>query len=220
MSDGYYLYPTIADDTVVFVSEDDLWTVPASGGIARRLTSNLAQATRPSLSLDGNQLAFIGREEGQAEIYLMTAAGGQARRLTYLGSSLCYTAGWTAEDEIIFASNAGQPFPELLYLYKLDLNGGQPEQIAIGPARAISYGPQGSLVIGRNTGDPARWKRYRGGTAGQIWIDAQGEGNYQPLIELKGNLASPMWIDERIYFLSDHEGIGNLYSCTTSGEDL
>jgi len=220
MSSGYYLYPTIAKDTIVFESEDDLWTVPAAGGIARRLTSNLALATRPWLSPNGEQLAFIGREEGQLEVYLMPAMGGQAQRLTYMGGSLCSTAGWTSDGKIVFATNAAQPFPELLHLYTLSVGDNQPEPINIGPARAISYGPGGSQVIGRNTGDPARWKRYQGGTAGQVWIDEQGDGNFRVLIDLKGNLASPIWLGERVYFLSDHEGVGNLYSCLPSGEDL
>jgi tricorn protease len=220
MTPGYYLYPTIAHDSVVFVCEDDLWTVPAEGGIARRLTSNLAQALRPSLSPDGKQLAFVGREEGQWEIYLMPALGGPARRLTYLGGSLCHTAGWTSDGKIVFASNAAQPFEDLLWLYTLDPSGGEPARIDIGPAHTISFGPDGGRVIGRNTGDPARWKRYRGGTAGQIWVDPQGDGSFQPMIQLKGNLTSPRWLGERIYFLSDHEGIGNLYSCLPSGADL
>lgn len=220
MSAGYYFFPTIANDTVVFASEDDLWSVPASGGVARRLTSNLARVTYPSLSPDGTQLAFVGYEEGQPDVYVMPSIGGQARRLSFMGGGLFQTVGWSPEGKIIFAANSGQPFRYMIYLYTLSPQGGQPERINLGPARTISYGPQGGIVLGRNTGDPARWKRYRGGTAGQLWIDPQGTGVFHPLIQLDGNLASPMWLGERIYFLSDHEGVGNLYSCLPSGEDL
>ncbi len=83
---------------------------------------------------------------------------------------------------------------------------------------SISYGPQGGTVIGRNTTDIARWKRYRGGTAGELWVEAGQE--WRRLITLGGNRALPLWLGERIYFISDHEGIGNLYSCTPQGEDL
>ena len=228
MPSGYYRFPTIHSDIVVFACEDDLWSVPASGGIARRLTSNLGEVTRPFLSSDGTQLAFVGREEGQAEIYVMPAQGGRARRLTYLGGSFCQTAAWTPDGKIVFANNAGQPFMSLLYLHTLDIEGSPPERLNLGPARSIAYGPAGGIVIGRNTGDPARWKRYRGGTAGQLWIDEIGGGAFRPLFGWgssltaipTGNFASPMWIGSRIYFLSDHEGIGNLYSCLPSGDDL
>lgn len=225
MPSGYYRFPTIHADTMVFACEDDLWQVEAGGGVPRRLTSSLGEASRPSLSPDGRLLAYVGREEGQAEIYLMPAEGGPARRLTFMGGSQCLTAGWSGDGKILFANNAGQPFPSLLHLYAVDPAPGEqagqaPERLNFGPARAISFGPNGAKVIGRNTGDPARWKRYRGGTVGQLWVDANGDGEFQQLLALGGNTTSPLWLGERIYFISDHEGIGNIYSCQPDGGNL
>ena len=70
---GYYRFPTIQGDTIVFVSEDDLWAVPADGGVARRLTANLGAVSFPQLSPDGKTIAFTGRDEGHNEIYTMPA---------------------------------------------------------------------------------------------------------------------------------------------------
>ena len=225
MPEGYYRFPTIYQDTIVFVSEDDLWTVPVSGGIARRLTSNLGEVSRPWLSPDGSQLAFVGREEGRPEIYLMPSMGGPARRLTYLGGTNTVTTGWTPDGKIIFASNAGHWYLRFTHLYLVDEEATTPQRLNYGLARTIAYGPNGGIAIGRNTEDPARWKRYRGGTAGQIWIDEIGDGNFHSLLNINSNLTSPIWLGQpntpgRIYFISDHEGIGNLYSVLPSGYDL
>lgn len=214
---GYYRFPAIHGDGIVFVAEDDLWRVPAAGGIARRLTANLGAVTHPFFSGDGAWLAFVGREEGHPEVYLVSASGGPARRLTFLGSGAA-VLGWH-DGKIVFASNAGQPFPHDLWLHTVDTEGNDPQKLELGPARSVSWGPRG-MVIGRNTGDPARWKRYRGGTAGELWLDEDGSGEFHRLIELKGNLACPMWIGERVFFLSDHEGIGNIYSCLPDGDDV
>jgi tricorn protease len=214
---GYYRYPTICGDKIVFVAEDDLWLVQATGGSARRLTANLGAVTHPCLSPDGEWLAFVGREEGHSEVYLVPSTGGPAKRLTYLGSN-SVVAGWH-EQEIVFACDAGQPFRFQFWLYTVDVTGSEPRQLGFGPARNASWGESG-VVIGRNTGDPARWKRYRGGTAGEIWIDEQGSGEFRRLIELEGNLANPMWLGQRVYFISDHNGVGNVYSCLPNGQDL
>jgi len=217
---GYYRFPTIHEEAVVFVCEDDLWTVPASGGVARRLTSNPGQASTPALSPDGTLLAFTGRDEGHPEVYVMPAEGGPAKRLTFLGAQT-RVVGWSPDGrEILFASNAGQPFTRLFYLYALPRAGGEPRRLPTGPAMSISYGPHGGMVIGRNTTDLARWKRYRGGLTGDLWIDPDGRGEWRRLIQLEGNVALPLWVGERIYFVSDHEGVGNLYSCLPTGEDL
>src|SRR3982751_356363 len=130
---GYYRFPTIHGDAVVFTSEDDLWAVPAAGGVARRLTSGLGAASHPALSPDGRWLAFSGREEGPAEVYLMPAEGGPARRLTHAGVE-CLVAGWTPDGRIVYFSTAGQPFRGLGRLFAVDVNGGPPEELPVGPA--------------------------------------------------------------------------------------
>lgn len=231
MTAGYYRFPTIQGDSIVFVSEDDLWSVPVAGGIARRLTSNLGEVTYPMLSPDGELLAFVGREEGAAEVYVMPAAGGSARRLTYQ-SNLPRVVGWTADSKsIIFTSSYGQPHSSEMVLFTVDANSrnGDVTELPYGGARTISFGPGNRVVLGRNTGDPARWKRYRGGTAGHLWIDADGDGNFVRFLpNLQGNIASPIWLTNptvagdlgRVYFVSDHEGVGNLYSSKPDGSDL
>src|SRR5216684_5465948 len=219
-SQGYVRFPTIHQDRIIFVAEDDLWLVSSEGGRAERLTAGVGEVSYPHFSPDGELLAFVGREEGPSEIYVMPALGGVAQRLTFQ-SALCRVAGWSlAGDVILYASNAGQSLHHQYVIYAISPQGGQPSQVPVGKANAISYGPGGGVVIGRNTSEPARWKRYRGGTAGYLWCDATDSGIFQRLLQLNGNIANPCWVGERIYFLSDHEGVGNIYSCTPFGEDV
>ena len=215
---GYYRSPTICQDTIVFVCEDDLWTVPVEGGVARRLTSNLGAAGSPRLSPDGEQLAFAGREEGPSEVYSMPALGGEAKRLTYQGSNVSIV-GWDTDGKhILYSSGAGLAFDP--WIWKVSAEGGEPQRLPYGPANHIDFSDAGGVIIGRLTREPARWKRYRGGTAGQLWIDVEGDGQFQPLAPVDSNFTTPMWVGERIYFISDHEGVGNIYSCLPTGEDV
>ncbi|MFC4587737.1 S41 family peptidase [Sphaerisporangium corydalis] len=215
---AYLRFPTIFGEVVVFAAEDDLWMVSADGGRAFRLTAGVAEAGYPRFSPDGTQIAFVGREEGPEEVYVMPADGGAGRRMTYDGAT-CTVTGWDPTGAVIYASDEGQPFGRRKWLHRLD-PGGASERLPHGPANSISYGPGGGVVLGRNTADPARWKRYRGGTVGDLWVDPEGGGEFGRLVSLPGNLASPCWVGGRIYFLSDHEGIGNVYSCTPEGTGL
>ncbi len=192
-----------------------------------RLTSNLGEIEFPLLSPQGNRIAFIARDEGVPDIHVMDASGGNVRRLTYQGRNLQVVA-WSRDGQwIYYVTNADQPFRRALILNRVRWTEDTPhvEPVTLGRADSIGFGPDGGTVLGRNTGDPARWKRYLGGTAGQLWISPTAHAPFVPLLpNLPGNLASPMWIAtptvNRIFFLSDHEGIGNLYSCLPSGEDL
>jgi tricorn protease len=217
---GYYRHPTLHGESVVFVCEDDLWTVHASGGVARRLTASPAQVAFPLYSPDGRRVAFAGRDEGPTEVHVLDAEGGPPRRLTWVGCTSQPVAWRPDGSGVVFASDWREPF-RVPWLHDVPLDGGPVERLPFGPARSLAREPGGpGLVLGRNTGDPARWKRYRGGTAGTLWIDRAGRGAFTPLLRLGGNLASPLWIGKRIWFLSDHEGHGNLYSVTPAGQDL
>lgn len=213
---GYLRQPTLALDTIVFVYDDDLWSVPAAGGTARRLTAGVGEPSTPCLSPDGRWIAYVGRDEQHPEVYVMAAEGGPARRLTYLGPDVM-VRGWTRDGQILFVTTHGQPFFRNYRAYTIDPAGGLPQVLPLGQVNHLAFGPGNARVIGRNTADPARWKRYRGGTAGHLWIDAQGTGEYHRMTQLQGNISSPMWIGDRVYFLSDFEGVGNLYSCLPDG---
>lgn len=217
---GYLRFPTIAGEKIVFTCEDDLWSVPVDGGDARRLTAGVSEASRPRLSPDGRMVAFVGADDGPTELYVMPTAGGRATRLTYQAAR-CLTVGWhPATGEIIYASTGDQSAGFGLRLFAVSPYGGPTRLLRPGMADAITFGQDGNVVVGRNTADPARWKRYRGGLVGELYTSSTVDGPLTPLLSLPGNLANPCWVGDRIFFISDHEGVGNVYSCRPDGTEL
>lgn len=217
-TEGYYRNPTVWKNKVVFVADDDLWTVSLEGGRAERLTPSIGEANDPAFSPDGQWIAFTATYEGHSEVYAMPAEGGETQRLTYVaeGSTV---VGWKSNTEIIFSSTKSHPF-RLRSLYQVNLQSGKVDRLPCGPSNFISYNPEGKgSVIQRHGHGYVSWKRYKGGTAGELWIDPKGEGEFKKLIPIKGNALRPLWIQNRIYFISDHQGHGNVYSCSPEGED-
>lgn len=219
MHAAYLRQPTLCGDAVVFVADDDLWRVDVGGGAAQRLTAGLGEPGTPCLSPDGRWIAYTGRDEQHPEVWLMPAEGGPARRLTWLAADTS-VRGWTPDGQILFSSNHGQPFFRNVHAFSVPVEGGLPQPLRLGQVNHLAFGPEGQRVIGRNTLDPARWKRYRGGTAGHLWVDASGSGEFRRMSELPGNLTSPMWLGGQVWFLGDGEGVGNLYSVNADGSDL
>ncbi len=217
--EGYYQFPTLSGDHVVFVSEGDLWRVSTAGGTAEKLTGDLGSVYDPYFSPDGRLIAFTGTQEGHRDVYVTDANGGLPRRLTFYdhGTSVL---GWTPEGRIVFKSNFETPFPQIHHLYTLSPSGGEPQKLPTGAANDVAFGPGGRLVIQRHGYGYVSWKKYRGGTAGELWINTSATGEFEKLLSLDSNTLSPLWIRDRIYFLSDHEGHGQIYSCTEGGEDL
>jgi tricorn protease len=222
---GYYRFPALHKNTVVFVSEDDLWKTTLDGGPATRLTSGLGQCSYPAISEDGLQIAFIGRDEGEPEVFVMPVQGGSPKRITYLGATDTRILGWQ-NNEIVFTTNARQAFAKFLEPHTIKPGEAYPKSLNIGHGMSISFHKK-IIALGRNSGDAARWKRYRGGTAGEIWVDTSGNGKYELVSRkfgVKGNFVSPVLIEHnnntRLYFVSDHDGIANIYSTTLKGTDL
>ncbi len=174
----------------------------------------------PHFSPDGRLLAFASAEEGYNEVYVMPAEGGDLKRLTYLGA-LSIPCGWLDAETVLFRSTAYEAH-NVTGVCSVGATGGLPQPLRLGPASSLALAETGQAVLARSgwRGDPSYWKRYRGGTAGKLWIAPALDGEFKPMIRLDGNLARPLWAGGRVYFVSDHEGVGNLYSCTPEGEDL
>ena len=193
ISQGYFRFPAVFQNRVVFTSEDDLWEVPLEGGAARRLTAGRGSFSRPHFSLDGQWLAFASAEEGYNEVYVMPAQGGDLRRLTYLGG-ISMPCGWLDAETVLFRSTAYEAH-NVPGMCLVDMAGGCPRPLGLGPASSLVLSETGQTVLARTgwRAEPSHWKRYRGGTAGKLWIAPALDGEYKPLIQLNGNLAGPLW---------------------------
>ncbi|MGE3273124.1 MAG: peptidase, partial [Chloroflexota bacterium] len=131
---GYPRFPTIHQDTVVFASEDDLWIASTNGASAARLTAGVGEASHPRLSPDGTKVAFVGREEGPAEVYVLPTEGGEARRLTFQAAQRVTVVGWSKDGSgILYASSAEHPLRGENRLWEVSVDGGLPQLLPYGP---------------------------------------------------------------------------------------
>ena len=212
----YVRQPAIAGNVIVFASEDDLWSVSADGGIPRRLTSGRGVSSGPRISPDGRHVAFVGTEEGVTDVYAMPIDGGPPRRLTWLAGATT-VAGFLPDGRVVISTDALSPFFRDNRLFAVPIGGGCPERLAYGVGVAVSIAADGKVALCRYADDLARWKRYRGGRAGVLWVD-DGTG-FRRLLDVGAQQVCPMWIGDRVYFLSDHDVHGNLWSSRVDGSD-
>ncbi|MBD8045002.1 PDZ domain-containing protein [Arthrobacter sp. Sa2BUA2] len=225
-STPYLRYPDLHGDRVAFVAEDDVWVAPLSGGRAWRVSSLQLPARNPKFSPDGSRIAWTVVQGGAPEVVTADTEGGDFRQLTFWGNQNTRVRGFSPAGKVIATSPFEFEDFRLRWAYEVPLDGSSPVRLPYGPLDTLAEGPalgdERPLVIGSVLSrEPARWKRYRGGTAGKLWIDADGNGEFTRLVpELDGNLAYPMWVQGRIAFFSDHEGYGNIYSVTPQGTGL
>lgn len=227
---SYLRFPHLHEDLLCFAAEDDLWVAPLAPegetpGRAWRVTVDRTRVSHPRFSPDGTRIAYTTWRSLDPEIHLAPVDGGPARRLTYWGSTDARVCGWTppcadTAAQILAVSSHRQPFSYFSWAYGVPTDGSPGGRLPWGPVSDIAVGEidgerRTLLLTGKPPHEPAAWKRYRGGAMGRLWLHGE-----RLLPDIGGHLESPMFVGGRIAFLSDHEGVGNLYSCRPDGGDL
>ena len=215
---GYYRQPDIVGDHLVFNAEGDLWRVSSQGGAAQRLTSHPGQEAWPTISPDGEWIAFSASYEGAADAYVMPFAGGTPKRISWDGAR---PVGWTPEGHVIVRTSKYSGLPDTR-LVVVNLEDGAMTQIPLAQAAEASMADDGTLFFARmpRQGSNSRW--YKGGLAQKLWMFAPGAAEAEPLTtDYPGTSRQPtLMADGRLYFLSDREGAMNIWSMTQDGTDL
>ncbi len=218
--EGYYQYPDVHNNQLVFCAEGDIWTVSLDGGIAKRLTTHAEEETRPSISPDGKTIMFSATFEGPTEIYTVPIDGGMTERWTYeRDRSVAET--WTPDGEIVYATWAYNKKPDYR-LVKININNKSKTQVPLDQATEATFDESGkSIYFVRPAYHRNVTKRYKGGTARQIWKFTEGtEEAIKLTTDYTGESHHPMWFDSRVYFITDRDGIMNIWSMDEEGKDL
>jgi tricorn protease len=225
-------YPDVHGNRVAFTYGGDIWTAPVSGGLAARLTAHEGQERFPKFSPDGKWIAFTGQYEGDEQVYVVSSEGGVPKRLTW------YPArgpgaprhgvdnqiqGWTPDGaRVLFRSVRDAESAKVESgLYTVAVTGGLPVKLPMFTAGAGDYSPDGSkLVYSPLFRDFRTWKRYEGGWAQDLYVYDLATGTQKVVAPSKRTERDPMWIGDRIFFVSDRDGTLNLYSAAMDGSAL
>ncbi|MPV35704.1 S41 family peptidase [Georgenia subflava] len=203
-SSAYLRYPHVHDDLVTFVAADDVWLAPSDGGRAWRLTNDRTPVRNPRISPDGTHVAFVSHRDGHPEVMVTDLDGTAPRRLTWWGAKNTLVLGWTADGRVLAASHAGEANVRHLVVKAVGLDGAV-ERLRYGPASGVAVRGDGAVALATpGSRPPAHWKRYRGGTAPRLWLDRAGDGGWEQLLaDEPASLVDPMWLGERLLFVSD-----------------
>ncbi len=218
-NEGYYRFPTIRGNTIVFTAEGDLWKVGAEGGLAQRLTSHPGLEAHAALSDDGTRVAFSADYEGPTEVYAMPVDGGLPERLTWDGDG-ARVIGW-AGGEVLYATRHFSTLPDA-QLVSIDPASRRRRVLPLDKAAEGVYDAPGETLFFTRFGrQSSKTKRYKGGTAQSLWRFTEGGEEAVALTaDYPGTSHQPMFHDGRVYFVSDRDGTMNVFSMAPTGEDV
>lgn len=205
--------PDVSKTDITFTYGGDLWIVPRTGGIARRLTANPSIKRFPKFSPDGKSIAFSGNYDGNTDVYVIPAEGGEPARLTYHPAP-DGVLGWTPDSQaVLFRSGRNSHSYRFGQVYTLSVKGGLPKQLPLPQAGLASLSPDGKqIAYNRIERENATWKRYRGGLQAYISVFDLTTNRYYELPHSTATDFYPMWRGDKIYFASDRTNTVNLFS--------
>jgi tricorn protease len=212
--------PTLSRTHIVFVYAGDLWSVAREGGEARRLTVGAGGENNPVFSPDGSLIAFNGEYDGNVDVFVMPAAGGVPKRLTWHPAPDS-VLGWTPDGKRILFTSARNSYSFFRELFTVDLEGHFPQRIDLPMGSEAAYSPDGSqLAYVPLERAFTAWKRYRGGRTTPIWISALATGKVVKVPRENSNDFNPMWLADKVYFLSDRNGPVTLFAYDTASKQV
>ncbi len=217
-------FPAIHGNQIVFTYAGDLYTVPATGGVARKITNDIGYEMFARFSPDGTWLAFTGQYDGNTEVYLMPAEGGVPQRLTYTATlgrddvsdrmgpnNIVMT--WKDDKTIVYRSRRIEKNDFIGQLFYAFVDGGMPEQLPVPRGGFCSFSPdKKKMAYNRVFREFRTWKHYRGGQADDVWIYDFETKTIENVTNNPAQDIIPMWHGNTIYFASDRDHTMNLFA--------
>ncbi len=211
--------PSVSASHVAFGFAGDLWVVSRQGGDARRLTSGVGLEFGPHFSPDGSHIAFTGEYDGNIDVYVIPTKGGEPKRLTY-HPGVDVALGWTADGKNILFSSGRTSYSRFNKLFTLSADGqGMPSELPLPMGEQGAISPDGERIAyvpfwNRRSvpNNYIAWKRYRGGLASPIWVANLSDSRVVKIPRKDSNDFNPMWLNGKVYFLSDRNGPVTLFA--------
>jgi tricorn protease len=218
--------PTMSRTQVVFAFAGDLWIVGRDGGDARRLTTGAGLKTDPVFAPDGTQVAFTGQYDGNFDVYVIPATGGVPRRLTFY-PGVDRAVGWTPDGKRVLFRSDRTSYARFNRLFTVPVEGGPATELPLPMAEQGSFSPDGQTLayvpFWNRRAEPnayISWKHYRGGLAAPLWIARLADSRIEKIPRTDSIDFNPMWVNNRIYFLSDRDGPVNLFNYDPKSQEV
>ena len=214
--------PSVSASHVAFAYANNIWVVAREGGAARRLTSFQGQSSNPKLSPDGRMVAFSAEYGGNTDVYAVPVEGGQPMRLTWHPAA-DLVQGWSPDGRaIMFSSGRATAAPSAVpRFWTIPASGGIETPMVMPRANQGKISPDGRRIAYRmpNSWDEER-RNYRGGQNKPIWIMDLRTHEVETPAWNGSKEMDPVWLGEVVYFLSDRDGVSNVWSYDTRSKQI